>query len=105
MVICCAAFVVLRPSPAWPGKYRKEGEGGEKEEGMCEIHYFKCTSCGRRWEAHKKLASCEDFNPETRCPASLLMYVGVPRRPEKGECGECKNVREMLECLEDGDEV
>lgn len=70
---------------------------------MCEIHYLKCTSCGRRWEAHKKLASCEDFDPEARCPGSLVMYVGVARRPEKGECGECRSVREVLECLADGD--
>ncbi|ROW00120.1 hypothetical protein VSDG_03445 [Cytospora chrysosperma] len=45
---------------------------------MCEIHYLKCTSCGRRWEAHKKLASCEDFDPEARCPGSLVIqsFVG-----------------------------
>ena len=70
---------------------------------MCEIHYFKCTSCGGRWEAYKKLASCEDFDPEVRCPSNLVMYVGVARRPEKGECGECRNVREVVECLDEGD--
>lgn len=89
-----------------PGPARASQEENEKEvEKMCEIHYVRCTSCGRRWEAHKKLASCEDFDPEVRCPGNLVMYVGVARRPEKGECSECKNVREVLECLGDGDEL
>lgn len=71
---------------------------------MCEIHYLKCTSCGRRWEAHRKLASCEEPNEDMRCPDNLIMYVGIPRRPEKGECEDCRRVREVMESLEDGDE-
>lgn len=67
---------------------------------MCEIHYLKCVTCGRRWEAHRKLASCESFDPEVRCPENLIMYVGAARRPEKGECGGCRSVREALESLE-----
>lgn len=72
--------------------------------GMCEIHYLKCTSCGRRWEAHKKLASCEEPDEDVRCPDHLVMYVGIPRRPEKGECEDCRRLREVMETLEDGDE-
>lgn len=68
---------------------------------MCEIHYLKCTTCSARWEANRKLASCEYFEPEVRCPENLVMYVGMARRPEKGECEECRNVREVLESLED----
>lgn len=65
---------------------------------MCEIHFLKCATCSRRWEAHKKLASCEESEP---CPLDLCMYAGVARRPEKGECDECRTVREILETLDD----
>lgn len=64
---------------------------------MCEIHYLKCAACGRRWEAYRKLASCESFDPAVRCPENLVMYVGAARRPEKGECAECRETREVLE--------
>lgn len=67
---------------------------------MCEIHYLKCATCGRRWEVQRKLASCECFDPEVRCPENLIMYVGAARRPEKGECEGCRSVRETLESLE-----
>lgn len=69
---------------------------------MCEIHYLKCMSCGWRWEANRKLASCERFEAEARCPENLVMYMGMARRPEKGECETCRSVREVLESLEDG---
>lgn len=68
---------------------------------MCEIHFLKCTTCGRRWEVHRKLASCEDFDPEVRCSPDLCMYAGVARKPEKGECEDCREVREVLETLDD----
>lgn len=68
---------------------------------MCEIHFLKCTTCGRRWEAHRKLASCEEFDPKARCPQDLCMYAGMARKPEKGECEDCRNVREVLETLAD----
>lgn len=74
----------------------------EINQKMCEVHFFKCATCGQRWEAHKKLASCECFDPVVRCPESLVMYVGTVKKPEKGECEECKNVREVLESLEEG---
>lgn len=80
------------------------GQDSDWTRGMCEIHYLKCTSCGRRWEAHKKLASCEEPDEDIRCPDNLVMYVGVPRRPEKGECEGCRRLREVMETLEDGDE-
>lgn len=68
---------------------------------MCEIHYLKCTECGHRWEAHRKLASCECFEPESRCPEHLVMYVGMARRPEKGECDTCRCQREERDGWED----
>lgn len=68
---------------------------------MCEIHYLKCAACGCRWEAHRKLASCESFDPAVRCPENLVMYVGAARRPEKGECTACREMMEVLETLED----
>lgn len=69
---------------------------------MCEIRFIKCTTCGKRWEAHKKLASCESpFDPLERCPESLVMYVGMAKRPEKGECNVCREVREVFESLEE----
>lgn len=79
-------------------------QDSEWTRAMCEIHYLKCTSCGRRWEAHKKLASCEEPDEDVRCPDNLVMYVGIPRRPEKGECEDCRRLREVMETLEDGDE-
>lgn len=68
---------------------------------MCEIRFLKCTTCGARWEARKKLASCESVDPQKRCPESLVMYVGMTKKPEKGECQACKEMREMFECLEE----
>lgn len=68
---------------------------------MCLIRFLKCVTCGKRWEARKKLASCESFEPGVRCPESLVMYVGVIKKPEKGECETCREVREMFESLED----
>jgi len=70
---------------------------------MCELHPFKCTTCGRKWLAHKKLASCESADPAARCPESLCMYVGSTRRPRGGECEPCRHVREVTEGLEDED--
>lgn len=70
---------------------------------MCLIRFLKCVTCGKRWQARKKLASCESFEPGVRCPESLVMYVGVSKKPEKGECETCREVREMFESLEDGE--
>lgn len=82
--------------------HEEEGSSrGLAEEKMCEIHYLKCTTCGRRWEAHRKLASCESFELDVRCPESLIIYVGLAKRPEKGECEACRSARESLESLED----
>lgn len=74
----------------------------KKKKKMCEVHFLKCATCGKRWEAHRKLASCEaPLDAGARCPESLVMYVGVARRPEKGECEGCKGVRELWESLEE----
>lgn len=80
----------------------KARQGRAAEAAMCEIHFLRCTTCSRRWEAHRKLASCEDlFDPEARCPQDLCMYAGVARKPEKGECEECRSLRELLETMDD----
>lgn len=68
---------------------------------MCEVHFYKCQ-CGRRWQAKKKLASCESNDPDVKCAESLCMYVGNVRRPQKKECEACLDVRDMLEGMEDG---
>lgn len=64
---------------------------------MCELHPFRCTTCGVRWLVHKKLASCNSTEAEAWCPESLCMYVGSPRRPQRGECEACASIREMVE--------
>lgn len=71
---------------------------------MCEVHFYRCTTCSTRWEAHKKLASCESSDPEVRCPASLIMIVGNSRRPQKKECESCQNVREVMESIQEDDD-
>lgn len=74
---------------------------------MCELHFHKCA-CGARWTEARKLSSCDDPADNTagaRCPDSLCMHVGNPRRPVKKECGPCRVVREMLESMEDEEEV
>lgn len=68
---------------------------------MCEIRYQKCTTCKTTWQAHRKLASCENQDPATRCPDNLCMYVGNQRKPIKTECETCRNARELIESLED----
>ncbi|KAF3797876.1 hypothetical protein GCG54_00004506 [Colletotrichum gloeosporioides] len=68
---------------------------------MCELHLHRCPTCGARWVSHKKLASCESSDPTSRCPESLCMYVGNPKRPGRGECGACTQVREALEAFDD----
>lgn len=68
---------------------------------MCELHFYRCV-CGARWTEAKKLSSCDDpSDAATRCPDSLCMHVGNPRRPQKKECEPCRQVREMLESMED----
>lgn len=67
---------------------------------MCEVHFYKCT-CGYRWSAHKKLASCESGDPDIRCPDNLCMVVGNIRKPQKGECDSCRDVREVMEYVDD----
>jgi hypothetical protein len=68
---------------------------------MCELHFHKCA-CGARWTEAKKLSSCDDpSDTGTRCPDSLVMHVGNPRRPQKKECEACRQLREMLESMED----
>jgi hypothetical protein len=64
---------------------------------MCELHPQKCVNCKRVWTAHKKLASCESEDAEARCPESLCMYVGNPRKPVKSECEACRDEREARE--------
>ncbi|CAJ2508784.1 Uu.00g138100.m01.CDS01 [Anthostomella pinea] len=64
---------------------------------MCELHPQKCAACKKVWTAHKKLASCESQDPDARCPESLCMYVGNPRKPVKSECDACRDAREALE--------
>lgn len=71
---------------------------------MCELRHQKCTSCKTVWQAHKKLASCESQEPDARCPESLCMYVGNPRKPIKSECVNCRNERELREALEEEDD-
>ncbi|PSR85490.1 hypothetical protein BD289DRAFT_350630, partial [Coniella lustricola] len=68
---------------------------------MCEIHYFKCPPCSKRWQEYKKLASCESFEPEARCPENLVLYVGMEKKPEIRECDECRDLREILESFEE----
>ncbi|KAK1766403.1 hypothetical protein QBC33DRAFT_97712 [Phialemonium atrogriseum] len=67
---------------------------------MCELRFYRC-SCGTRWTAHKKLSSCDSPEPAVRCPESLCMYVGSPRKPQKGECELCRKLREALESMDD----
>ena len=87
------------------GKHTK-GKGkrkrkGSKEKTMCEVHIKKCGMCKTVWTSHKKLASCENADPEARCPDSLCMYVGNPRRPVRSECDQCRETREMIESLDE----
>ncbi|KAI1333837.1 hypothetical protein F5Y15DRAFT_403833 [Xylariaceae sp. FL0016] len=71
---------------------------------MCELHPQKCVTCKQIWTAHKRLASCESQDPEApRCPESLCMYVGHPRRPVKSECENCRDAREREESSEESD--
>lgn len=71
---------------------------------MCELHFYKCI-CGARWTEAKKLSSCDDpADASTRCPDSLCMHVGNPRRPQKKECEPCRQLREVLESMEDDEE-
>ncbi|EJT75291.1 hypothetical protein GGTG_05228 [Gaeumannomyces tritici R3-111a-1] len=108
-----------RRAPPWTklGKDHtksKQGLGLEEEKShhattahpsseMCEIHYYRCTTCSVRWEAHKKLASCESSEPEERCPKSLIMIVGNQRRPQKRECDSCQHLREVIESMQEDD--
>ncbi|WQF78364.1 hypothetical protein CDEST_03378 [Colletotrichum destructivum] len=64
---------------------------------MCELHFYRCPGCGTRWQKHKKLASCERSDPASKCPDSLCMYVGNPKKPRRGECAACTHVRDALE--------
>ncbi|KAI0012397.1 hypothetical protein F4779DRAFT_568500 [Xylariaceae sp. FL0662B] len=64
---------------------------------MCEIHHNKCTTCKKVFTTQKKLASCDSQEPGDRCPDSLCMYVGSPRRPIKSECEACREAREDQE--------
>ncbi|KAL0939436.1 uncharacterized protein CTRU02_206046 [Colletotrichum truncatum] len=64
---------------------------------MCELHLHKCTSCGARWQSHRKLPSCETSDPTLRCPKRLCMYVGIPENPRSSECQVCAFVREALD--------
>ncbi|ROT42702.1 hypothetical protein SODALDRAFT_268055 [Sodiomyces alkalinus F11] len=64
---------------------------------MCELHPYRCPVCATHWQGHQKLASCEQSDPETRCPERLCMYVGNPKRPRRKECESCAQVRELLE--------
>lgn len=68
---------------------------------MCELHHRKCITCKRVWIEHRKLASCESQELEDKCPESLCMYVGSPRKPIKGECESCKEARERQESLDE----
>lgn len=68
---------------------------------MCELHFYKCA-CGARWTFAKRLSSCEDEG--MKCPDSLCMHVGNPRKPQKRECEGCRLVREMMESLEEEEE-
>jgi hypothetical protein len=72
---------------------------------MCELHFHKCA-CGARWTEAKKLSSCDDPADTTgaKCPDSLCMHVGNPRRPQKKECEPCRVLREMLESMEEDEE-
>lgn len=65
---------------------------------MCEVHVKRCTGCGDIWEEHRKLASCEHpSEQDSRCPPSLCMHVGSPRRPVRAECEPCREAREIEE--------
>ena len=69
---------------------------------MCELQIKKCGTCKVVWTGHKKLASCESpDDPAARCPDSLCMYVGNPRRPIRSECDHCRETRELIESLEE----
>jgi len=73
---------------------------------MCELHFHKCA-CGARWTEAKKLSSCDDpgdMSGAKKCPDSLCMHVGNPRRPQKKECEPCRVLREMLERMEDDED-
>lgn len=56
---------------------------------MCEIHFYKCKSCGRRSEEWKKLPSCDSSDPKTKCDDSLCLYAGSVKKPEPKECQAC----------------
>ncbi|KAI5919692.1 hypothetical protein F4810DRAFT_714208 [Camillea tinctor] len=72
---------------------------------MCELHPQRCATCRRVWTAHRRLASCESQDPDApRCPESLCMYVGNPRRPVRSECDSCRDARERAEDEEMGEE-
>lgn len=62
---------------------------------MCELRPFKCTVCGVKWLAQKRLASCENGEEGVKCPEELCMYVGNPRRPQGGVCGGCRRMRRV----------
>lgn len=68
---------------------------------MCELHPLRCTNCKKVWTAHTKLASCESQDADVKCPMSLCMWVGNPKKPTKTECDACSEVREMLEGLDE----
>lgn len=63
---------------------------------MCELRPFKCAVCGSTWLARKKLASCESSDMKARCRGSLCMYVGDPRKPQRGLCEVCRRIREGM---------
>lgn len=46
------------------------------------------------WLARKKLASCESSDVRVKCPERLCMYVGNPRKPQRGLCEVCRRIRE-----------
>ncbi|KAI0475114.1 hypothetical protein GGR56DRAFT_675276 [Xylariaceae sp. FL0804] len=65
---------------------------------MCELHPHRCPTCRRTWTEQRRLASCDSMDPAApRCPPSLCMWVGNPRRPARAECAGCRDRRERAE--------
>ncbi|KAK1638985.1 hypothetical protein BDP81DRAFT_315522 [Colletotrichum phormii] len=69
---------------------------------MCELHLYWCPGCGMRWQKRKRLASCEGSDQTSKCPESLCMYVGNPKKPRRGECEKCNSMREAIEGFSEG---
>lgn len=69
---------------------------------MCELHLYWCPRCRTRWQKRKRLASCESREQASKCPESLCMYVGNPKRPRRKECEKCACAMEAVEGFGEG---